>query len=122
MENDSVQGGVLSTNDGRVTFSAQVEFQSVTHGDNGRKAWDRVSIPRAMGELYDAGIRDMWFEVHLLYTDVNGRVYAEQLLGRTGHLTGSLTLEDIADFDYSTESPSSDRVLSKVEDSMKYPP
>jgi hypothetical protein len=122
IENDSVQGGVLSTNEGRVTFSSQIEFQDVTHRPDGAIDWTRVSVSEAMERLYSAGIRRVSFTVHVLFTDANENLYAEQIMGKTGDLTGGLTLEDIQDFKYSVESPSNERVLSKVEDSMKYPP
>jgi len=120
-ENDSREGGVLSPHEGRVEFSTQVEFEEVFHGEEGRAEYVRSPVFETTQRLYDAGIRDISFQLHVLYTDVNDNVNVEQVMGKPGELTGGTTLEDINEFRFSSES--TDHMLHRrVEETFKYPP
>jgi len=120
-ENDSMDGGVLSPNEGRVEFSTQVEFEEVFHGEEGRAEYVRSPVFETTQRLYDAGIRDISFQLHVLYTDVNDNVYAEQVMGKPGEITGGVTLEDISEFQFSSES-SDHKLHRRIEETFKYPP
>lgn len=120
-ENDSREGGVLSPNEGRVEFSTQVEFEEVFHGEEGRAEYVQSPVFETMQRLYDAGIRYVSFQLHVLYTDVNENVYAEQVMGKPGEITGGVTLEDISEFRFSSES-SDHKLHRRVEETFKYPP
>lgn len=116
----SWEGGVLSPNDGQVKFAAQVEFEEVFHEENGRTDV-RSTVSDTTRRLYDAGIRDISFQLHVLYTDVNDNVHTEQVVGKPGELTESVTLEEISEFRFSSES-SDYKLHRRVEDTFKYPP
>lgn len=120
-ENDSQDGGVLSPNEGRVEFSTQVEFEEVFHGEQGRAEYVCSPVFETTQRLYDAGIRDISFRLHVLYTDVNDNVYTEQVMGKPGELTGGVTLEDINEFRFSSEIPD-DELHRRIEETFKYPP
>lgn len=121
-EDSTVKGGVLHPNDGVVSFSAQIEFQNVVRGDGGRVKRSRVPLKEATQSLYEASFHDLSFQVHVLYVDVNKRVHAEQVMGKTGEFAGGMTLQDIADMRFSSESPSTDKVLGRIEETYLYPP
>lgn len=121
-EDSTVKGGVLHPNDGVVSFSAQIEFQKIVRGERGRVERSRVPIKEATQALYDVGFHDLSFKVHVLYVDVNKKVHAEQVIGKTGEFAGGMTLEDIADMRFSSESHSVEKVLGRVEDTYLYPP
>lgn len=120
-ENDSIQGGVLSPNEGLVEFSTQVEFEEVFYQGDG-ELFERVPVFEATERLYDAGIRHISLQLYVLYTDVNDNVYAEQVMGATGEISSGVTLKDIQEFDYSSESTSNEKVLQRVDATYKYPP
>lgn len=120
-QNDSMDGGVLSPNEDRVEFSTQVEFEEVSHGEVGRAEYVRSPVYETTQRLYDAGIRDVSFQLHVLYTDVNDNVYTEQVMGKLGELTGGVMLEDISAFRLSSES-SDHKLHQRVEETFKYPP
>ncbi|GAA0729910.1 hypothetical protein J2744_003090 [Halorubrum trapanicum] len=120
-ENDSRDGGVLSPNEGRVEFSTQVEFEEVFHGEEGRAEYIRSPVFETTQRLSHAGIRYISFQLHVLYTDVNGNVHAEQVMGKTGGITSGVTLEDICEFRFSSES-SDHKLHRRVEETFKYPP
>jgi len=117
----SREGGVLSPHDGRVEFAAQVEFEEVFYKGDGKENYIRSTVPETTQRLYDAGIRDISFQLHVLYTGVNDNVYAEQVMGKPGELTGSVTLEDISEFRLSSES-SDHKLHERIEETFKYPP
>jgi hypothetical protein len=81
-----------------------------------------VSIKETTQLLYNAGFHELSFQVHILYMDVNDKVHAEQVMGKTGEFTGGMTLENIADMRFSSESNSVDKVLERVEETYLYPP
>jgi hypothetical protein len=120
-ENNSREGGVLSPNEGRVEFSTQVEFEEVFHGEEGRAEYVRSPVFETTQRLYDAGIRYVSFQLHVLYTDVNENVYFNQVMGKPGEITGGVTLEDIREFRFSSES-SDHKLQRRVEETFKYPP
>lgn len=122
VEDSTVKGGVLHPDDGVVSFSAQIEFQNVVRGESGRIGRSRVPIKEATQSLYDAGFHHLSFQVHVLYVDVNNKVYAQQVIGKTGEFAGGMTLQDISDMRYSSESHSVDKVLGRVEETYLYPP
>ncbi|WP_408959432.1 hypothetical protein [Natrinema sp. 74] len=112
---------MLSPHDGRVEFAAQVECKEVFYKGDGKENYIRSTIPETTQRLYDAGIRDISFQLHVLYTDVNGNVYVEQVMGKPGEFTGSVTLEDIIEFRISSES-SDHKLHQRIEETFRYPP
>jgi hypothetical protein len=121
LKNNSREGGVLSSRDGCVEFSAQVEFEEVFYKEEGREEFVRSTVYETTQRLYDTGIRDISFQLHVLYTDVNDNVYAEQVMGKPGEITGGVTLEDIDGFRLSSES-SDHKLHRRIEETYKYPP
>lgn len=117
----SRDGGVLSPHDGRVEFAAQVEFHEVFYEGERRERYVRSTVLETTKRLYDAGIRDISFQLHILYTDVNDNVYAEQIMGHPGEIAGGVTLEGISEFRFSSES-SDQKLHRRVEKTSKYPP
>lgn len=120
LENSSIQGGVLSPGE-RATFSGQIGFREVFYEDPGSR-YERVPITKATQRLYDAGIRSIQFQIYVLYTDVNDEVYAEQVMGKIGSLDRKMSLEDVRNIDFSTESSSNHQLLNKVDEEFRYPP
>lgn len=118
---DTQGGGVLHPRDGVVTFSAQIEFERVERGGEARESRSRLSITDATRILYDAGYREMWFRLYVLYVDLNENVRVEQVIGKTGDFDGGVSLENIAAFRYDTEG-SDHRVHQRVGETYMYPP
>ncbi|WP_257299369.1 hypothetical protein [Haloarchaeobius sp. FL176] len=52
---------------------------------------------------------------------MNENVSVEQVMGKPGELTGSVTLEDISEFRISSES-SDHKLHQRIEETFKYPP
>lgn len=117
----SRKGAVLSPSDGVVEFTGQVELSTVRRHDRGQ---DRPRIPllEATRLLSAAGNGRISVKVHVLYTDVNGRVHTEQVFGKMGPLQGGMTLEDISDFRYSVKNAGGRELDERIQDDFQYPP
>jgi hypothetical protein len=119
--NDTKDGGVLHPRDGVVTFSAQIELERV---ERTGETWDsrtRLSIPDATRMLYNAGYREMWFKIYVLYTDLNENVHVEQVLGKSGEFHGGVSLSDIESFTRNIEG-GDQKVHQRIEETFRYPP
>lgn len=119
--NDAKDGGVLHPRDGVVRFSAQIEFERVDRTGEARESRSRLSIPDATQILYDAGYREMWFRLYVLYVDVNDNIGVEQVLGKSEDFHGGVSLSEIESFRFDTEG-SDHRVRRRVEETYRYPP
>lgn len=119
--NDTQGGGVLHPRDGVVRFSTQIEFERIARTGEARESRSRLSISDATRALHDAGFRDMWFRIYVLYVDVNDTIGVEQVLGKSGHFNGGVSLEEIEAFRIDTEG-SNHRVRRRVEETYRYPP
>lgn len=119
----NLSGETLRPDENEVTFKSRVRFgvELINEGD----VYGFASFRNILDRINHMGFSDAHIELSIMYSDINGGVHTEYILGRTVNLeTGDRELDEMVNTDYVTPwSPRTDEERMKlVEELDIYPP
>jgi len=112
------RGGMLSPDEGAVTFKSRIRFGRIDKKHDGVGA---VSPGRLFDRLYEQELRDVWFYLDLVYCNELGELSVIPIMGKSGELERGMDVSDIESLQYNVTG-----TRHEVEETIKslgdYPP